>query len=109
MNGTFSGILATYDKEIQDLFLEIRDLILQNAPGTVQETLWAKMPSFFIGDKFVRVIPFQDHVNIEAAAVVKHRAQLEAYRITPKGMLQVYLGQELPRDVLNLIVQESFV
>lgn len=109
MNAEISGMLAKYSEEIRTLFSEIRKLILNSAPGAVEEKLWAKLPSFCVGNKFIRVIPFKDHVNIEAAPVLKYKPHLKAYKITPKGMLQIYLGQELPHDVLNSIVTESFL
>ena len=62
------------------------------------ETLWAKLPSYYAGESFVRLIPFKDHINIEASAAIKHKEELEGYKITPKGMVQVYLKQELPAE-----------
>lgn len=35
----------------------------------------------------------KDHINIEAQAVIQHKEELACYKITPKGMLQIYLKQ----------------
>lgn len=65
------------------------------------------MPSYYAGESFVQLIPFKDHINIEAKAVSVHREDLPGYKITPKGMLQVFLKQELPREVLKRIFSET--
>ena len=65
--------------------------------------MWAKLPSYCIGDSFVRLIPFKDHINIEAKAVSEYKEALSGYKVTPKGMLQIFLGQDVPVDVLKQI------
>ena len=72
-----------------------------------EEKLWAKLPSFYVGDNFIRLIPFKDHMNIEAQAITKHANELAGYKITPKGMLQLYLKQEVPAEVLKKIFSET--
>ena len=69
------------------------------------ETLWAKLPSYYAGESFVRLIPFKDHINIEASAAIKHKEELEGYKITPKGMVQVYLKQELPSEAWKELLE----
>lgn len=32
----------------------------------IEEKMWAKIPSYYYGEKFVRIIPFKDHINVEA-------------------------------------------
>ena len=56
----------------------------------------------------MRLIPFKDHINIEARAITMHQEELEGYQITPKGMLQIYLKQEIPSEVLKQIFMETF-
>jgi len=55
----------------------------------------------------VRLIPFKDHINIEAQAVIQHKEELSGYKITPKGMLQIYLNQDIPTNALKKIFAES--
>lgn len=62
------------------------------------------MPSFYIDDKFVRLIPFKDHINIEAATIATHTSQLKQYKITPKGMLQIYLNSAALAKPLNAVL-----
>ena len=47
----------------------------------------------------MRLIPFKDHINIEAKAISEYREVLSDYKITPKGMLQIFLKQDIPKDV----------
>ena len=48
----------------------------------------------------MRLSPSKDRITVEAAAVVSHEDELSGYKITPKGMLQIFAGQELPADIL---------
>ena len=51
----------------------------------------------------MRLIPFKDHINIEAKAISEYREVLSDYKITPKGMLQIFLKQDIPADVLKQV------
>ena len=55
----------------------------------------------------MRLIPFKDHINIEAKAILEHQEVLSGYKVTPKGMLQVFVKQEIPEDVLKKIFAET--
>ena len=99
--------LQKYSDEIVDLFMELRSIIYESVSAEIQETLWAKLPSYYIGESFVRLIPFKDHINIEAKAILAHREELSNYTITPKGMLQIYLKQDIPVDVLKRVLAET--
>lgn len=99
--------LQKYSDEIVDLFMELRSIIYESVSAEIQETLWAKLPSYYIGESFVRLIPFKDHINIEAKAILAHREELSNYKITPKGMLQIYLKQDIPVDVLKRVLAET--
>lgn len=55
----------------------------------------------------VRLIPFKDHINIEAIAVSANKEMLSGYKITPKGMLQIFLKQDIPAEVLKKIFAET--
>ena len=85
----------------------LRTLILDSAPAPLQEKLWARLPSYYAGKAFVRLIPFKDHINIEASAVAVYRQALTGYKMTPKGMLQIFLGQEIPADALRQIFEDT--
>jgi hypothetical protein len=45
---------------------------------------------------------------VEAKAVIFHKDELSSYKLTPKGMLQVFHNQELPIELLRIIFKESF-
>lgn len=48
----------------------------------------------------MRLIPFKDHINIEAKTLVKYKDELADYKMTPKGMLQIFVNQEIPEELL---------
>ena len=57
----------------------------------------------------MRLIPFKDHINIEAQAVIQHKEALAGYKITPKGMVQIYVKQDVPFEVLKQIFTETLI
>ena len=50
---------------------------------------------------------FQNHINIEAKAIIKHQDELSNFKITPKGMLQIFVNQKVPSDILAKIFAET--
>ena len=92
--------IAKYSNEMQSLYDKLRSLILKSCNENITEKLWAKLPSYYVGENFVRLIPFKDHINIEASDIANHKDKLSEYKITPKGMLQIYLNQDIPEQLL---------
>ena len=109
MSEAISDYVEGYCKGIQSLFIEIRELIIKSVPCEIEEKLWAKLPSFYVGEKFIRIIPFKDHINIEAYTIIEHKSQLEQYKITPKGMLRIYLKQDIPHAILQEVFTETLM
>lgn len=109
MNEQVQIYIEKYPMAVVEMFKTLRQLIYDNTTGDLEETLWAKLPSYYAGDSFVRLIPFKDHINIKAQAVIEHKDELAGYKITPKGMVQVYVKQELPSEVLKQIFSETLV
>ncbi len=100
--------IETYPDEIREMFTSLRQLVFDSVPAELTETMWAKLPSYYMGEKFVRLIPFKDHINIEAQAIMQYKEELSGYKITPKGMLQIYVKQSIPGDVLLQIFAETY-
>ena len=96
-----------YPSEIIDMYNNLRQMIFDSVSCEPEETLWAKLPSYYVGESFVRLIPFKDHINIEAGAVIQYKEELTGYKITPKGMVQIYLKQDIPDEVLKQIFAET--
>ncbi len=107
MNEQIRTRLAAHPPEIHALFQTLRQLVYESVPVDLEETLWARMPSYCHNAAFVRLIPFKDHINIEAAAIRQHQSELTDYRLTPKGMLQLYIGQPIPAEVLRNVFAET--
>ncbi|MDE5780342.1 MAG: DUF1801 domain-containing protein [Lachnospiraceae bacterium] len=109
MNQDVKEYMDKYSEDVKELYTKLRNIIYDSVSMEVEEKLWAKLPSYYVGDTFVRLIPFKDHINIEALATVQHKEELGGYKITPKGMLQIYIEQSIPSDVLKQIFSETFL
>lgn len=107
MNENIREYIEKYPSGIIDMFGALRKLIMDCAPLEPQETMWAKIPSYYVGELFIRLIPFKDHINIEARAVTDYKEVLSEYKITPKGMLQIFVKQDIPVDVLKQVFAET--
>ena len=107
MNEQVSEYLSKYPCEIAAMFQQLRRLIFESTASEPEETMWARMPSYYVGEAFVRLIPFKDHINIEAKAIMQHQEELAGYKITPKGMLQIYAKQDVPCKILKQIFAET--
>ena len=99
--------LDRYSIEIKELYAQLKALIYDSVPRDIEEKLWARLPSYYVGKSFVRLIPFKDHINIEALAIASYKEKLIEYQITAKGMLQISLNQNIPSDVLKKIFIET--
>ena len=107
MNEDVQKYLDRYSIEIKELYAQLKALIYDSVPRDIEEKMWAKLPSYYVGKSFVRLIPFKDHINIEALAITSYKEELVGHQITPKGMLQISLGQNVPADVLKKIFIET--
>lgn len=107
MNEQVRDYIEKYPIEIIDMYNALRKLIFDSTSSEPKEMMWAKIPSYYVGDSFVRLIPFKDHINIEAKAVSKYKEVLVDYKVTSKGMLQIFLKQKIPASVLKHILEET--
>ena len=107
MNEQVKEYIDKYPNNIIEMYNTLRKLIFDSVSSEPQETMWAKLPTYYVGESFVRLIPFKDHINIEAKAVLANTEMLSGYKVTPKGMLQIFLKQAIPADVLRKIFVET--
>ena len=107
MNEQVKNYVDKYPSKIIDMYNDLRKIIFDSVSCELEETIWAKLPSYYVGESFVRLIPFKDHINVEAKAVIQHEEELARYKITPKGMVQIYLKQDIPCEVLKQIFAET--
>ena len=108
MNEQVKEYLEKYPSEIVDLFNSLRHIVFESLLSAPKEILWAKLPSYYVGESFVRLIPFKDHINVEAKAIIEYKEALSEYKVTPKGMLQIFTSQDIPVDMLKQIFDETF-
>ena len=107
MNEQVKEYIDKYPNNIIEMYNTLRKLIFDSVSSEPQETMWAKLPTYYVGESFVRLIPFKDHINIEAKAVLANTEMLSGYKVTPKGMLQIFLKQDIAADVLRKIFVET--
>ena len=107
MNNDISSYLDKFDNQTVQRFYSIHELIFGSASKKIAEKLWAKLPSYYVEDRFIRIIPFKDHINIEANAVPFYKEELSEYKITPKGMLQIFHNQPIPIKLLEEIFKKT--
>lgn len=107
MNEDICNYMEKFDQQTKLRFSAFHDLIYESTSQTINENLWAIITFFYIDKNFVRFIPFNDHVNIEAKAVLSHIHELAEYNVTPKGMLKIFHTQQLPSELLRVIFKES--
>lgn len=107
MNENVKEYIDKFSIEVRELYAQLRSIVYDSVSQEIEEKLWAKLPSYYVGDVFVRLIPFKDHINIEAFGVALHIRELDGYKVTPKGMLQIYLNQDVPSNVLKQIFAET--
>lgn len=107
MNEEIKEYIEKFPSEICGLFLALRDLLYNNVSTNIEEKMWAKLPTYYVGESFVRLIPFKDHINIEATSIMNYKEELKSFKITPKGMLQIYANQEIPSAILKQIFVET--
>lgn len=102
MNNEVTQYLEKYPQEIADLCSAVREMICALPQLEIEEKLWAKMPSYYCGSRFIRIIPFKNHVNIEASGFALHKEAFEGCTFTPKGMLQLFPKQKMDLQLLRL-------
>lgn len=107
MNKEVQEYVEKYPIEVKELFGKLRNLVLDSVFDDIEEKLWAKLPSYYVGENFVRLIPFKDHINIEVKTMMQYKDELVDYKMTPKGMLQIFVGQEVPEELLLKVFNES--
>lgn len=107
MNKEVQEYVEKYPIEVKELFGKLRNLLLDSVLDDIEEKLWAKLPSYYVGENFVRLIPFKDHINIEAKTMMQYKDELADYKMTPIGMLQIFVGQEVPEELLLKVFNES--
>lgn len=99
--------IESFDKTTIQRFNILYNLVLESTTQEAEEKLWAKIPSIYCGKNFVRLIPFKDHINIEAKGILTNQDRLQGYKITPKGMLQIGHKQEILGETLRIVFKES--
>lgn len=109
MNEEIKTYIEKYPPDIVELFLEIRKIIYSSVSVDIEEKMWARIPTYYVGESFIRLIPFKDHINIEAKSIINYKDELSNFKITPKGMLQIFVKQVIPFKVLKKVFVDTLI
>ncbi len=52
MNEDILEYTKKHSDDIQKRFMDLRNLILQSIPCEIEEKLWVKIPSYYVGEKY---------------------------------------------------------
>jgi uncharacterized protein YdhG (YjbR/CyaY superfamily) len=102
-NQEITEYFAKYEPEKIERLETIRTVIHESMPE-INEKMWTKVPCFYISKVSIVIRVFGDHVNFITDTVVQYKGELLEYKITPKGMLQIFDNQQLPLDTLKKII-----
>lgn len=83
MNKEIKLYLEKFPDNIINLFNELRELIY-STNFNIEEVFWAKLPSYYVNEKYIRLILFKDHINIEASSIINYKIELLDYKILQK-------------------------
>lgn len=81
----------------------LRTLIHESIPE-INEKMWTKVPCFYTDKITIVIRVFGDHINFITDKVIQFKDELFEYKITPKGMLQVFDNQQLPLGTIKKII-----
>lgn len=95
--------IAKYDVSKKERIDNIRNLIHEIIPD-IGEKMWTKVPCLYLDKRSIVIRVFDDHINFIADTVIHYKEELRDYKITPKGMLQIYDKQDLPLETLRRII-----
>lgn len=99
----------------KDMYNQLRSLIRQENP-LVSETLFVSNPYYYLKQyetikpharPSIMLVFFKDHVNIFAHAINQYRSELQIYKLTDKGTLQIYYDKPLLNDLLIELFTKS--
>lgn len=102
-NQEITEYFVKYETEKIERLETIRTLIHENIPA-INEKMWTKVPCFYANKVSIVIRVFNDHINFINDTVVQYKDELLEYKITPKGMLQIFDNQELPLGTLKKII-----
>ncbi len=107
MDDRYASVLAKHDAPTSARFRAVAAILEGLGIPGLDFRVWAGLPSFYAGERFVRVIPFKDHLNVQTAGVLGHAEDFVGCRLTPKGMLQIAHDAPLPAEALRRLFADA--
>lgn len=103
LNEAIEKYLLKYDEKIISIFNTLKKIIYDSVFFAITEKMWANQPSYYVNDLFVRLIVFNDHINIQASAITQFKEELNGYKTSKTGMLQLHKNDDIPTEILKKI------
>ena len=103
---TIDEYIGSFPPETQKALTKMRDLIREEAPGSV-ETFSYAIPTFDVNGKhLVHFAGFERHIGFypTPSAIEAFKAELTPYK-SAKGSVQFPLTEPLPADLIRRMVQ----
>lgn len=108
------------EKDAVRLFETIEEILITTIKHS-DISVWAMQPIYMIEDRSIIIAPFKDHLNIVSNphrnekskqyknAIITNISEVNKYyKTTPKGMLQIFLDDEINVDLLKRIFIDTF-
>lgn len=92
---------------IQERYHQLVELLVSIEP-TLLPYIWAGVPTFQKDNHYVRFILFKDHININTSLGISVNELKPNYKITPKGMVQVFTHEPLDLTWMALLFRTVF-
>lgn len=86
--------VSAFPNQIQSRYDQLRQLLSQIEPN-IEPYLWAGVPTFQTTNRYVRFILFKDHININTSLGISVLELKPPYKVTPKGLVQLFLTDTL--------------
>ena len=98
--------VGNYPMDVQDKLLEIRNIIIKNAPNAIEHILYG-MPAYkTFGKPLVYFAAYVHHIGFYATPTgnLEFADELKNFK-TGKGSIQFPMGQPLPLELIMKIVK----
>ena len=102
---TIDEYIAAFPADIQEILLDIRAVIQQEAPDA-QEAISYGMPTFKLNGNLVHFAAFKHHIGFypTPTGIDEFKEALSAYK-GAKGSVQFPFDQPMPYDLIRAIVR----
>ncbi len=99
--------VSSFPNSIQERYQQLVAL-LESKDIHIEPYLWAGVPTFQTSNRYVRFILFKDHININTSLGISVLELKPPYKVTPKGMVQLFLDDPMDEAFFKLLFCNVF-